>query len=396
MMRNLTVLALILWTCSALGQFKLPSFENSEVYNFVPDPSFEMTEDLPCGWNQGIGKFDVWMTHWNSPTQTTPDLFSLQVSSTCWAHPSKHSNNRQRPKDGDNMIGIKCYGTGGTDTYWHEYVQVELKEELKADSLYYLEFYANASQRASRICNNIGALVQADAISTRDRKPLYITPTINSEKAIKQSILGWKKISGVFKAQGGERHLIIGNFYRDDVTTSQRLETGTDGAYYYIDEVMLRRAEPGERLSRRPLESKPDEDLIVVKERASTEVVAIQQVHYEVGTTIELNNIQFEFDKAELLPSSQKELNALANVLKDHPFMEIKITGHTDDQGDEAYNQKLSEARAQAVTAYLIHKDVEKERLHFQGLGSIMPIASNSTEEGREKNRRVEFEVIAN
>ena len=381
---------------SAWGQLKLPTLERSEVYNFVPDPSFEMTEKIPCGWNQGIGKFDKWMSKWNSPTQTTPDLFSTQSKSTCWSHPAKHSSNRQRPKDGNNMVGIKCYGTGGTDTYWHEYVQIELKEPLKADSVYYLEFYANAANRASRICNNIGALVSEEQVSTRDRKPLYITPTINSEKLIKQSLLGWKRVSGVFKAKGGERFLTIGNFYRDEVTTTQRLESGTDGAYYYIDEVMLRVADPGARLSPRPLESKPDEDLVLVKERAGTEEIQIQKVQYEVGTTIKLDNIQFEFDKAELLPSSQAELDQLANLLKDHPFMEIKITGHTDDQGDEAYNVKLSDARAQAVVAYLIHKEVEQDRLHFKGMGSIMPIASNKTEEGRIINRRVEFEVIAN
>jgi outer membrane protein OmpA-like peptidoglycan-associated protein len=396
MTRILIILSLTLLNLNTSAQIKLPSLERTEEYNFVPDPSFEMTADEPCGWNQGLGKFDKWMSLWTSPTQTTPDLFSTRVKSTCWTHPAKHSNNRQRPKDGDNMVGIKVYGTGGTDTYWHEYVQIELKEPLKADTLYYVEFYANASNRASRICNNIGALVQEEAISSRDRKPLYITPTINSEKKLKQSILGWKRISGVFKASGGEQHIVLGNFYRDEETDSERLETGTDGAYYYLDEVMLRRARPGEKESPRPKTSRPDEPLVVIEERATTEEVAIQEVQYEIGTTIELKNIQFDFNKSELHPSSQDELDELADLLQDNPFMHIRVTGHTDDVGDEAYNQKLSETRAQSVVAYLIHKDVDKDRLEFKGMGSIMPLASNATEEGRIANRRVEFEVISN
>ncbi len=294
------------------------------------------------------------------------------------------------------MLGIKCYGTGGTDTYWHEYAQVKLKETLKEDSLYYIEFYVNASHRASRICNNIGALVHAEELETRDRKPLYITPTINSEKMIKQSVLGWKKISGVFKAVGDEHFITIGNFYRDEETETERLESGRDGAYYYLDAVMIRAALPGENESPKPKESLPPAPPVIVEERTTTEEVIIEEIKYDVGITVELRQIQFDFDKAELLPSSQKELDRLANILFDNPFMEIEITGHTDNVGDEAYNQKLSEARAQAVVAYLLHKDVEKERLTYKGMGSTAPLMSNDTEEGKVANRRVEFTIVKN
>jgi outer membrane protein OmpA-like peptidoglycan-associated protein len=367
-----------------------------DMYNFVPDPSFEMTKDLPCGWNQGIGKFNGWMVHWTSPTETTPDLFSNKVKESCWSHPTQHSDGRQRPKDGDNMVGIKVYGKGGTDTYWHEYVQVELKEPLKKDSLYYLAFHANLSARASKACNNIGAAVVVEPIEKRDRFPLYFTPTINSEKVLKQSILGWKKVDGVFKAQGDERYLVIGNFYRDEHTQMERQETGKDGAYYYIDDVTLRRAVPGEKVSSPPSYSPPNEPLIKLEERATTAEVQLPKVEYEVGTTIELRNISFEFDKADLLPSSQKELNRLADLMTDYPFMVIEISGHTDNQGAISYNQTLSEQRAQAVVAYLIHKQVDKERLSFKGYGSSIPIADNATEEGRSINRRVEFRVMQN
>jgi OmpA-OmpF porin, OOP family len=273
---------------------------------------------------------------------------------------------------------------------------VELKEPLKKDSLYYLAFHANLSARASKACNNIGASVLVEPIEKRDRFPLYFTPTINSEKVLKQSVLGWKKVDGVFKAQGDERYLIIGNFYRDEHTQMERQETGKDGAYYYIDDVTLRRAVPGERLSSPPSYSPPNEPLIKLEERASTAEVKLPEVDYQVGTTIELRNISFEFDKADLLPSSQKELDRLADLMTDYPYMVIEISGHTDNQGSIAYNKTLSEQRAQAVVAYLIHKQVDKERLSFKGYGSSIPIADNSSEEGRSINRRVEFKVLQN
>jgi len=149
-----------------------------------------------------------------------------------------------------------------------------------------------------------------------------------------------------------------------------------------------------EKETARPEESIPPPPLVVLEEPSSTEVIAIEEVAYEVGTTIELNNVYFDLDKATLKGESQKELNRLADLLFDYPHMEIEISGHTDDTGTVEHNSFLSKARAQAVAAYLIHKDIDKERLSFTGHGSAIPVATNDTDEGRMKNRRVEFKVM--
>ena len=114
----------------------------------------------------------------------------------------------------------------------------------------------------------------------------------------------------------------------------------------------------------------------------------------EVGETVVLNNIFFDYDEYKLLPSSKVELNRLVNLLKNNPEMEIRIQGHTDSQGDEEYNEKLSENRAKSVYNYLVEHGISKERLSYKGFGESQPIADNDTEEGRAKNRRTEFEVI--
>ena len=114
----------------------------------------------------------------------------------------------------------------------------------------------------------------------------------------------------------------------------------------------------------------------------------------KLGDTIRLKNIYFDFDKAELLPRSFVELNKLAKILKENPKLEIEIDGHTDSDGSENYNQKLSESRAKTVTEWLKKQGIRGERHKFRGAGERQPIVSNDTENGRQQNRRVEFVVL--
>ena len=102
----------------------------------------------------------------------------------------------------------------------------------------------------------------------------------------------------------------------------------------------------------------------------------------------------FEFDKTTIIPPSHPGLNAVADVLSKNPDMKLQIEGHTDNIGSAAYNQTLSERRAQAVVNYLIKKGFDKDRFTITGYGFTRPAASNDTEEGRAKNRRVELKPI--
>jgi outer membrane protein OmpA-like peptidoglycan-associated protein len=115
---------------------------------------------------------------------------------------------------------------------------------------------------------------------------------------------------------------------------------------------------------------------------------------YKPGKTFVINNIFFETAKATLLPSSYIELNRLLKILNENPKMVIRINGHTDNQGGDAFNINLSDNRSKAVVDYLISKGIKKERLQYKGFGSSKPVADNKTESGRQKNRRVEFEIL--
>jgi len=127
---------------------------------------------------------------------------------------------------------------------------------------------------------------------------------------------------------------------------------------------------------------------INVSRNFSTDILVIPTPY---GLKIMINSIQFEFDKAELLPQSFSILDRLIEIIEKFPNYKINIVGHTDSIGTDEYNQKLSERRAFSVYKYLVEHDVDKDRLTIEGRGETQPIDDNSTEMGRARNRRVEF-----
>jgi len=112
------------------------------------------------------------------------------------------------------------------------------------------------------------------------------------------------------------------------------------------------------------------------------------------GQSIVLENIFFEFNKTTLLPSSYPELNKVGAFMKDNSIRLIEIGGHTDNEGSEMYNQKLSEGRAKAVVDYLVSQGIPADRMLSKGYGELKPIDTNTTDVGRSINRRVEFTLL--
>lgn len=112
------------------------------------------------------------------------------------------------------------------------------------------------------------------------------------------------------------------------------------------------------------------------------------------GAKTTLKNIFFAFNSYNLEQKSYSEITHLCLFLNANPLVSIKIVGHTDNIGSTSYNKTLSEMRAQAVRQALIDKGIDKERVLSEGLGSSNPIAPNDTNDGRSKNRRVEFIIL--
>ena len=114
----------------------------------------------------------------------------------------------------------------------------------------------------------------------------------------------------------------------------------------------------------------------------------------EIGLTVRLKNIYFDFDRTTLKKESFTELNKVVDFLKQNASVEIEIAGHTDNKGADDYNANLSQGRSQAVVDYLISQGIADSRLTAHGYGESKPIDSNDTDAGRANNRRVEFTVV--
>ena len=115
--------------------------------------------------------------------------------------------------------------------------------------------------------------------------------------------------------------------------------------------------------------------------------VAIEKITYSAETL-------FDFDKSVLKPEGRRVLDELVEKVQGINLEVMVAIGHTDSIGSEAYNQRLSERRANAVRAYLTSKGIENARIATEGKGELQPVASNKTKAGRAQNRRVEIEVV--
>ena len=364
-------------------------FDNDS--NLIYNPSFE--QHLSCPQRiDPYGYMDE-PTAWWQPTNGSADYYNNCGGKQC--HVPKNKLGIQYPRTGESMVGIY---TSLTD--YREYIETELKEKLQKGETYRLSFWVSLSEFSPSAVATIGGLFTDKMISDTTRMMLTQNDIKVSQNGVKQKLatyykpqvvnpyanvladtLGWTKIEGEFVAEGGEKFLTIGNFYpaeQSNVVYPIGLRNILPGAYYYIDDVELYCLTCG----------KPKQigDISITKTKDTTD--------YSVGKIIVLENIFFDFDKSVLLPQSYVELHNLINLLNSKPNMKIELSGHTDNKGKDKYNMQLSLDRAQAVYDYLILAGIDKKRLKYKGYGATQPIADNKTDEGRAKNRRVEFKIL--
>ena len=362
--------------------------------NLVFNPSFEDYRECPRKID-ALGKLTI-VDAWYQPTAGSADYYNICGSRDCGVPRNKLGI--QDAHFGNGFCGIYC-----SKTDYREYLQTELKEPLKAGEMYRVSFYVSLSEYSSGAVATIGALFTTERIGDTLRSVLmdksikqlapgisqtvatYFEPqVVNDYDRVLDDTKAWMQISGVFTAKGGERFMTIGNFYpasQSNVVDLDSLTYLLPGAYYYIDDVSV-------TCLGCKVETNPESDSSLVAEVPMTYADTLK-----VGSTFVLHNIFFDYDKATLLQQSYNELHTLLGILQSHPTMKIEICGHTDGHGSIDYNQRLSENRARAVVDYLVSHGIDVRRLSFKGYGKSRPIDTNTTEEGRAKNRRVEFVV---
>lgn len=370
--------------------------------NLVYNSSFEEYRECPRKID-ALGTLTI-VEAWYQPTAGSADYYNVCGSRECGV--PKNKLGIQEAHLGDGFCGIYC-----SKTDYREYLQTQLREPLSAGRMYRVSFYLSLSEYSSGAVATVGALFTADRVGDTSRSVLmnkevrrlapgvvqtvasYFEPqVVNDYDRVLTDTKGWMQVSGVFVAQGGERFMTIGNFYpasQSNVIDLDSLTYLLPGAYYYIDDVSVVCLDCSDTVS-----------VAAVEDTMRMESPSVRPSFHdgsslEVGSTIVLHNIFFDFDKAVLLQQSYYELQQLLTILRDYPTMKIEIRGHTDGHGSIDYNQRLSENRAKAVVDYLVSKGVDVKRLQYKGFGKSQPIDTNATDEGRARNRRVEFKVIS-
>lgn len=139
------------------------------------------------------------------------------------------------------------------------------------------------------------------------------------------------------------------------------------------------------------------EQTLNISAAAPVEAAAVEPPRVELrdNKIVIREKVQFEYDRATILPASFGLLDQVAQVIKDNPHIKkLQVEGHASAEGDVKHNKVLSDQRARSVRQYLVKKGIASDQLVAKGFGIDHPIADNATSEGREQNRRVEFNVI--
>lgn len=390
-MKNILAIALAIALATALAASALAQADTLAAAgpNLVYNPSFE--EYVECPRKVDAHGILTTVQAWYQPTAGSADYYNRCGSKECGV--PKNKLGVQMPRTGDGMCGIYC-----SKTDYREYLQTTLKEPLRAGKAYRLVFHVSLSEYSAGAVATIGGLLTrerpadtgegllmrkevrqaAPGVSQTIATP-YAPQVQNSYYRVVSNTVSWTEVAGDFVAEGGEQCLTIGNFLpasQSNVTDLPTLTYLLPGAYYYVDDVSLRCLDC-------------DDDPAAAAPQSPADTVA-----YAVGATFILKDIYFAYDQSVLLQQSYVELQRLLEVLRSHPTMRIEIGGHTDGNGSAEYNMRLSESRARAVVDYLIASGIDARRLESKGFGKSRPIDSNDTDEGRARNRRVEFKVL--
>lgn len=360
-MRQPTIILFLFFNYSLFGQ------------NLVLNPSFEAYHDCP----RDISFFHKNVKYWTIPNNGTTDYFNSCSEKMGF----KNFVGNQKARTGNGYAGFYTYFKKD----YREYIQGKLKSTLKRGKTYQIKFYISLADNSRYALKELGIVMLAQKFANSKSKAninakaiAKRVPTMKYRSIFSRDFYDndkdWVEVSFNYTAEGYENYFAIGNFNSNSLTKKSKARKSDyeSFSYYYIDDVSI--------------ESTEKEEVKSVEE-------TLPEPKIKINETYTFKNVLFDFDKAELLEVSIKELNELSKYLSEHLNLNIEIYGHTDNSGIEKRNRELSYLRAKAVADYLILQGLDKSKITMFGFGSSKPVSDNNTEEGRQLNRRVEFKL---
>jgi len=345
--------------------------------NLVVNASFEEKNGCPLDYTQ------IQLTHlasWKQLGNGTPDYFNACSKSA--GVPNNVFGN-EIASTGVAYAGLVTYTQGKRN--YREYLCSEFTRPLVAGELVCIEVNISSADLCSYYSDGFGVLISEKEPRQAGQECIEVPATIDNPRLyLLDQDSGWVKMGNIYKAIGGEKFITLGNFKKDAQTNVLRRNAPGrrmgDYSYVYIDDVVVK---PIKLKSECSCENEILESLVFDP--------PLQLSQYD---EIRLDDILFDFDKTILCDSAKTELDDVYILLKRNRSMYLEVQGHTDNKGEDEYNVTLSKKRADAVVNYLTKKGIETSRLQIKYFGASKPVKPNESEDGRAKNRRVEFRVL--
>ncbi len=375
--------------------------------NLVVNPSFELNKPdavvVPCEFTQYSYDFPRRTATWSGFRDGTPDL--LRAAENCDWLLQVHS--------GEQCLGIITYLPAedvGQRNDFHEYVQGQLSAPLKPGQKYRLECWVLTDSAILKAhlgkvygpktpvipvqSGNLGFCFSVEPFRLNEISPSAIAasklrPQVNFAEIISTRGL-WIKLSTTFVPDQPFQHFTVGNFFSDKLTANNL----SPERQQLIEQKNAALAAPVDKIKRATYLCV--DDIFVALENPPPPPVSLEKALLKDKKYTFSAGVLFDSGKAELRSEAGPALDSLVAFLQKFPEVVLGISGHTDDVGTDEYNLDLSERRAKSVQDYLEIKGIRADHLRSRGFGETRPVADNTTESGRQANRRVECIVLKN
>ncbi len=364
---------------------------------------------------------------WYSLTSFQADLFIAEKDvPNSSLKESVNTYGKEEPKEGNNYAGISVYSPAPDPKKAklpRNYIATNLSSPMKKGMKYCVKFYVSLSDLSKYSTNNIGAYFTKDdkellsfadaAIVQPKRTGKFIMDYRNQERTI-STHFGWEQICGTYVAEGGEKFMVIGNFFTDKETKFEAHQKylGSDktdptyallkaapqpvAAYYFIDDVSVTLLETGEECDCITATAETEYSAAIYHKKVTLSDTM------SVAEKIEAHEVHFAITRADLSENGKEALDFIADVMQKNPKLTLLISGHSDPAEEAIAVEKpdfegMDDRRATVVYNYLSEKGIDKARLSTERLGiseeSKDADASDDSQLHTIKDLRVTFTV---
>lgn len=362
----------------------LIAFQCYQSQNLITNGDFEKYKSCP----NDISQIEL-AEGWKNQNRGSCDYFNTCSENKLVSIPNTFADEGGFAHSGNGYAGIGYFPLQNN----HEFLQTKLLNNLVSEKLYCLSFFIKNSTNRLPMHKELTFMFSEKDIYSKS-VDFYSIDIIERNsltvfKLNESDFKNWEKSSFIYKAKGNEKFITIGyNKLKDIVDFKKRAKGAMKSFYFLIDDISLVEIKDSSAC-----DCAPKKEVVVKTEVVKVDSVVKPKNKFDEAKDkpLVINNIVFRNNKSTLLPSSYKELNLLAEYLKQNTLYKIELNGYTDNTGKESENITLSTSRAKAIADYLTDSGIDKKRISFKGFGSKFPINPNTTEINKQLNRRVEF-----